>query len=536
MSNLSYVVLLLTVLILSTSFSYVSAQESNTIQLLPTDDAYVITDLSNPNDPVSDLNTGDLELIKIWYSFNSTETGQNVLSLGHLKFDLSQLNPDDITSATLNLNSFGRNITNNTVSVFTAVSQDWDESSLTYKTKPAFNTTLIDIADRLSPTNWMQWDVTNAIKQNNSTDITFVISLSNVMSNFEEEIDFYSKESTNSETHPFLELTLDVPSEQTPNNYSIKKLSVIEDAHVGANYANLQGFEELRNTNTGNLNFTKIWYSYNTTGTGELFASTGFLKFDLSELNTTNVIGAQLKMYDNLVNTTGADRIISVFLVDNSTWSETELTFDNKPGLVKKISVAQIDDVNNWISWDVTDAVKESTNSELTLSIIYDVFFIGHEEQTVFNSKEALENTPYLEVVYDDPNAEGGGCLIATATYGSEMAPQVQMLREIRDNSLLQTQSGKSFMQGFNEFYYSFSPAVADYERQNPVFKEAVRLLITPLISSLSILNYVVLDSESSVLGYGLSIIALNVGIYVVSPVLGLKIVKKLLSKKKTGA
>ena len=57
---------------------------------------------------------------------------------------------------------------------------------------------------------------------------------------------------------------------------------------------------------------------------------------------------------------------------------------------------------------------------------------------------------------------QGGGCLIATAAYGSEMAPQVQFLRELRDNTVLQTQAGTSFMTGFNQFYYSFSPAVAD--------------------------------------------------------------------------
>ena len=95
-----------------------------------------------------------------------------------------------------------------------------------------------------------------------------------------------------------------------------------------------------------------------------------------------------------------------------------------------------------------------------------------------------------------------GGCRIATATYGSELAPQVQMLREIRDNSLLQTQSGSVFMESFNQFYYSFSPAIADLERENPVFKEAVKLTITPLLSSLSILNYVDMDSEVEVLGY----------------------------------
>jgi len=60
----------------------------------------------------------------------------------------------------------------------------------------------------------------------------------------------------------------------------------------------------------------------------------------------------------------------------------------------------------------------------------------------------------------------GGGCLIATATYGSEMAPQVQQLRELIDNTLLQTESGTSFMNTFNDVYYSFSPIIADYERE----------------------------------------------------------------------
>ncbi len=123
----------------------------------------------------------------------------------------------------------------------------------------------------------------------------------------------------------------------------------------------------------------------------------------------------------------------------------------------------------------------------------------------------------------------GGGCLIATATFGSELAPQVQMLREIRDNSLLQTQSGRSFMESFNEFYYSFSPAVADYERENPTFKEVVKLTITPLMASLSLLNYVDMDSEESVLGYGISLIMLDVGMYFVAPAI---VISKILKIK----
>ena len=70
----------------------------------------------------------------------------------------------------------------------------------------------------------------------------------------------------------------------------------------------------------------------------------------------------------------------------------------------------------------------------------------------------------------------------------------------------------------FNDVYYSFSPIIADYERENPVFKEMVKIVITPMISSVSILNYVYMDSEAEVLGYGISLILLNVGMYLGIP------------------
>jgi len=128
---------------------------------------------------------------------------------------------------------------------------------------------------------------------------------------------------------------------------------------------------------------------------------------------------------------------------------------------------------------------------------------------------------------------EGGGCLIATAAFGSEMSPQVQFLRELRDNTVLQTQSGASFMAGFNQFYYSFSPAVADLERENPAFKETVKLALTPLLTSLTLLNYVDIDTEQEMLGYGIGIIMLNIGMYFVAPAIMIVSVKKLLIKKK---
>ena len=124
-------------------------------------------------------------------------------------------------------------------------------------------------------------------------------------------------------------------------------------------------------------------------------------------------------------------------------------------------------------------------------------------------SKSTEENT-------NQQSEEGGGCLIATATYGSEMALEVQQLRELRDNQLLNTESGSVFMTGFNQIYYSFSPIIADYERENPYFKETVKLAITPMISTLSIMESA--ETESEVLSIGISVIALNLGMYLGVP------------------
>ncbi len=139
--------------------------------------------------------------------------------------------------------------------------------------------------------------------------------------------------------------------------------------------------------------------------------------------------------------------------------------------------------------------------------------------------------TNYLGVEVEKSN--GGGCLIATAAFGSELSPQVQELRELRDNTVLQTESGSAFMTGFNQFYYSFSPAIADYERENPAFKETVKLTLTPLLTSLTLLQYTDIESESEMLGYGIGIILLNIGMYFVAPAVLIMIIRKRVNIEK---
>jgi len=159
-----------------------------------------------------------------------------------------------------------------------------------------------------------------------------------------------------------------------------------------------------------------------------------------------------------------------------------------------------------------------------------DARYIFGQESSVSKNDLAFSIGSYSEDDIEIKEIEysgDGGCLIATAAFGSELSPQVQFLREIRDNAVLQTESGTIFMAGFNQFYYSFSPTVADYERGNPTFKEAVKLTLTPLLTSLTLLHYADIDSESEMLGYGIGVILLNIGMYFVAPAVLIMTVRK---------
>ena len=162
---------------------------------------------------------------------------------------------------------------------------------------------------------------------------------------------------------------------------------------------------------------------------------------------------------------------------------------------------------------DVTEMTSNAT--EQTEEIVSETE--NQVEETVDDIEIMADERPKVNVDVDD-NEVGGGCLIATAAYGTELAPQVQLLRELRDNTVMSTVYGTSFMTGFNQFYYSFSPTIADMERENPLFQEAVRAFITPMISTLSILTLAEEGNEFEVFGLGASVIALNLGMYIAVP------------------
>ncbi len=203
--------------------------------------------------------------------------------------------------------------------------------------------------------------------------------------------------------------------------------------------------------------------------------------------------------YDKLVE---QSRIYAELEISESENEANSGIIDTKPAVIEEIPQKIIQQQKE---------ISEKSGQQTKL-----ICEIGTREQDgQCVSESNIENALINDAQMDEG---GGGCLIATAAYGTELAPQVQQLREIRDNKLLRTESGTSFMNTFNQFYYSFSPTISDYERENTVFREIVKVTITPMISSLSILNYVEMSSEQEVLTYGIGLILLNSGMYIGIP------------------
>ena len=225
----------------------------------------------------------------------------------------------------------------------------------------------------------------------------------------------------------------------------------------------------------------------------------------------------------------GVEGTPAFFIVDNSDGTVERIDGPQPSDIFAGVIDGMLDDPIEPVSATteeetITDMASEAT--EQTEDIVSEAE--NQIEETAEDIETVVDERPEVNVDVGDDNT-GGGCLIATAAYGTELSPQVQFLREIRDNTVMSTTTGASFMSGFNSLYYSFSPTIADMERDNPMFKDTVRVFITPMISTLSIMTLAEDGNEVQVLGLGLSVIALNLGMYVAAPALiGFTIQKRL--------
>ena len=512
---------------------FTPASASVTLKLYPVDDATVIADRNlDLDDQLRYANTGKFDFLKVSYSAFVPFDNTNIQSLPFITFDLSGLNEKWIDKATIHLYTSQVIVVEPRRISFLSVDGEWNEDQLTYVTKPTTHGaygTEIEVGE---PDTWYQWDVTSLAKKFDDELLSLGFSYIDKQLFVTELITFHSKETLDIDKAPYLEIEFKGnPSSFYENSKSIdiiststKVLNPIDDLFIALNLDVPPSQDKFRQLNTSDLKFIQVAYAVNATGNEQSFITVPFIKFNLTDVQSDNLVSAILKAKPFQISHFSPS-YIDLFDFSYADWNESDisllpLTFDNSTRIQNSPSVF---DGRNY-QWDITDSVKKSIGSEYTIAMMFHDRFQNEEEIVSFYSSEADDpkNSIYLEIksLQDSKqeDSDGGGCLIATAAYGTELAPQIQQLREIRDNTILSTQSGAAFMESFNSFYYSFSPTVADWERENPAFKETVKLAITPLVSSLAILNYVDIDSEEQMLGYGIGIILLNIGMYFVAP------------------
>ena len=184
---------------------------------------------------------------------------------------------------------------------------------------------------------------------------------------------------------------------------------------------------------------------------------------------------------------------------------------------------------------------------EVRQVLIYGEVYATQNGLSVLIEKLTLVNTNVqftTTSTSSNPGSSGSSspsCVIATAAYGSALAPPVQFLREFRDQNVERTYLGSQFMLAFNAWYYSWAPSIAKMESTNSGLRAFMRALILPLIGSLFVSQILFrliapINSELAILVAGITASAL-VGLMYLTPILllpALKLMRRRTLTKKT--
>jgi len=169
---------------------------------------------------------------------------------------------------------------------------------------------------------------------------------------------------------------------------------------------------------------------------------------------------------------------------------------------------------------------------------VFDHWVIVGEAQTTNANPLTITMNSNKEITPFFKLGAGGApsCIIATATFGSELNPEVQFLRGFRDNTVLSTFAGSNFMVAFNAFYYSFSPQVAKVIAGNELLRGVMKVILYPLIAILHLSSSIFYTfsnaPEVAIIVTGLTASSLIAAVYLLPPILLLNHLKKIRSVK----
>jgi len=174
--------------------------------------------------------------------------------------------------------------------------------------------------------------------------------------------------------------------------------------------------------------------------------------------------------------------------------------------------------LNSTRSMDTVTTSQTVSSTSTGISITAPTAWQSTTESTTYPSTQTVSTSTTSNSTWRLPSLR---CVIATAAFGSELSPEVQYLRQFRDEKVMSSFGGRMFMSAFNAAYYSFSPRMAAFVAQYAWAAVAVREVIYPLIAVLRlsslVLNRLSVDGEIAVLLCGLLASSL-IGLIYVSP------------------
>ena len=117
-----------------------------------------------------------------------------------------------------------------------------------------------------------------------------------------------------------------------------------------------------------------------------------------------------------------------------------------------------------------------SVNSTTTLT-----FKVAVNDGHLFTTSEVTITVNDVPAPQPPVSNTSSGCFIATAAFGSYLAPEVKVLREFRDQYLITNKVGRYLVNG----YYRYSPPIAHYIADKAWLKHIIRGFLWPVIYGL---------------------------------------------------
>ncbi|MCJ8347700.1 hypothetical protein MJH12_19355, partial [bacterium] len=161
------------------------------------------------------------------------------------------------------------------------------------------------------------------------------------------------------------------------------------------------------------------------------------------------------------------------FLLTNPSASKSKVAKNWKTLILTKNSVMYASMAQDAMDIQYTIAARTirsfgiANKSNTDENLLYVLEKVQSSTSQVSNAVAAVESS----------GGGGGGCFIATAAYGSLFHPIVRDLVIFRDKILLKNSIGQLFV----EFYYSYSPKIANVIAQSKILRWFTSILLLPL-------------------------------------------------------